>query len=206
MQEFKVKSSWLDRWRLLKLYPDRIEFENSNLRNAALTTYDKSEIVGFKYGIEWVTGYAFTFGRKYVIDVKTVNGAIIKIRLGSVYRIGLMEKHRSYAAIVNCLYDHYFDALSLSYIANFENDVPFELVGITFQKDGISLKTKEFIPWEEVQTRRYQTYFAVYSANNRNVVQLNYYLHDWNVGILYSVARKILMDKGFYTEEKAKIE
>ncbi len=201
MKSFKVKRSWFDRKRELTLYPTHFELENCDLRNATLTRVEVSDIIEFRYGVEWITGYMFTFGRVYVLDIKTVHDGIIKIRFGSLYKIGLEAQSQAYRELINAMYDHYFDAMSRSFIEKHNAGEEFELAGITFRATGVILSSGHFIEWENLGTSSHFTYYALYSKLDDSIADLNYYLTDWNAGILYSVSRAILISKGLHVED-----
>lgn len=83
-----------------------------------------------------------------------------------------------------------------SFITLFKNEITFELLGILFSQRGIQLtKQSQLIPWEDVGTKDYYRYYAIFSKTNPHNYKAFYYLEDWNTGILYSVSRYILKAK-----------
>jgi hypothetical protein len=69
--------------------------------------------------------------------------------------------------------------------------------------NGIIKEEPKTIPWEEVRTRDYRNYFAIYSIENPTNINRGYnYKDDWNTGVLYSVVRTILNTKKIEITEK----
>lgn len=125
----------------------------------------------------------------------------MEIRLKSIYGIRKQQLTEKYGKIVNALYDNFFDDVSRNYLAQFFEKNDFQIAGISFTQEGILLDSKsDIITWEDVGTKSYSTYYAIFSKSNPTRYKAVEYLHDWNTGVLYSVSRHILMDKGLYHE------
>jgi len=82
--EIMVRSTILDRPRLLVIDPEYIEFDAQDRVSEVPTRFLKTEIEGLRYGVKPIRGYRFRIGRIYCIDVRDTSGRIIKIRLKSV--------------------------------------------------------------------------------------------------------------------------
>ena len=53
------------------------------------------------------------------------------------------------------------------------------------------------ISWENIRTKSYHTYFAIYSVENPSEINRGYnYKEDWNTNVLHSVLRTLLKRKG----------
>lgn len=74
-----VKSSIFDKENSLTINPEFIQYKNIN--------FSKFEITDVRYGIKAIKGYRFRIGRIYCIDIKGLDGTVIKIRLKSLYRV-----------------------------------------------------------------------------------------------------------------------
>jgi hypothetical protein len=106
------------------------------------------------------------------------------------------------AVFKDALHDHIFDNISGSYLDQFANSFEFEILGVTFTTQGIWLENKKnFIEWNDLGTKNYSTYYALFSKSNPIFHKTFEYLTDWNTRILYSVSRQILKDKGLYSEQ-----
>lgn len=198
--ELIIKPSVFERNRRLIINNDFIEVEDRT-SVTGITRFEKDEIAEFRYGVKWISGYQFTIGRTYCVDIKSSSGQTINLRLRSLYRINNKKLAEKFSQIVNALYDLHFDKLSRSCLEKFEDGQSFKILGITFSPEGILLdKKRAMISWQEVGTRSYSTYYAVYSKQNPAEHKTFKYLEDWNTGILYSVSREILKRKGLYKE------
>jgi hypothetical protein len=196
-----IKSSILDRERQLTVDNDFIEFDNKDLISDPPTRLLKSDIIGLRYGIKWINGYQFVIGRIYCIDLLSADKEILRIRLKSIYGIRKQQLTEKYGIIVNALYDNFFDDVTRNYLNQFSDKRDFELANIFFTQTGLTLDSKsEIIPWEDIGTKSYSTYYAIFSKSNPTRYKTIEYLNDWNTGVLYSVSREILMDKGLHHE------
>lgn len=199
--QFFIKSSIFDRVRQLTIENDFIEFENKDLISAPPTKLLKPNITGLRHGIKWINGYQFVIGRIYCIDLLTADKEVLKIRLKSIYGIRKHQLAEKYGKIVNALYDNFFDDISRDYLTQFSEKSDFQIAGISFSQRGILLDSKsDLITWENVGTKLYSTYYTIFSKSSPTCYKAVEYLNDWNTGVLYSVSRHILMDKGLYQE------
>ncbi len=201
MEEVKIisiKSDIFDRKRNLKFHPDFLEFDDNDRIDSTSTKFEKESIVKFKFGIKWLNGYAFTFGRIYCVDVENIHGKQIKLRLKSIYGINLKSLSEKYSIIVDSLQDYYFDEISRKYLNDFSNNIIFKINNIEYDIYGINFEKKS-IPWEDLQTKNYRNYFSIYSKSDNTKHILIDYMNDWNGTVIYSVTRKILLDKGLFT-------
>jgi hypothetical protein len=195
--QLKLKSSFLDRERAFIIDPDFIEFDDKDLIAEKPTRIVKEEINAFRYGIKWISGYQFTIGRIYCIDIKSTNDIIIRIRLKSLYGVNKKKLSDKYAAIVNALYDQYFDNISLSYLNRLDKEESSQMLNIFFTPSGILLdKQTSIIAWDDLGIRSFTTYFAIFRKSTPEVYRAFEYLTDWNAGILYSILKQILINKG----------
>lgn len=199
--QLTIKSSFLDRERQLIITDEHIEFDDNDRISALPTKFLVPDIVAFRFGIKWINGYQFTIGRIYCVDIKSKKDDVIKIRLKSLYGINLRKLSAKYSEILNGLYDNIFDNISADFLEKFSKSIEFEILGMTFKSSGIYFNDKRrLIEWEDLGTKNYSTYYAVFSKSNPALHKTFEYLTDWNTGILYSVSRQILNDKGLYSE------
>lgn len=193
--ECTLKSSFLDRKRKLIINTDYIEYEDNDLFNGSNTKFNKDEIASFRYGISWINGYKFTIGRIYCIEIKNNTSEVIKLKLKSIYGIRKKELHQKYASIVNSLIDFQFMDIAKTFINEFRKGNEFNLVSIRILNEGIQLKSKKIILWEDLQTKQYYNKYSLSSKTNKNIYTLFEYTTDWNTAVLYSVIEQILIDK-----------
>ena len=153
--QLKIKSSILDRDRLLTIHPDYIEFDDKDLLTAIPTRFNKSEIIGWRHGVKGIKGYHFNIGRVYCIDIKNSSDEIIKLRLKSIYRVRKKLLYKKYLTIENLLWGNYFDDIGREYINKFANKIEFTLLGTTINQEGIRFpKDTEIISWFDLSTKK----------------------------------------------------
>lgn len=172
----------------LIITPESLDYQQISL--------SKFEIDEWRYGIKAIKGFNFRIGTIYCIDVKSVSGTIMKIRLKSLYGIGKKTLAEKYRVIIKALLENYINEVAQSFINLFMSKNDFDLLGITFTQQGILLEKKtQSIPWSDLGTKNYSRYYALFSKTNTNNYKVFYYLEDWNTSVLYSVSRYILKSK-----------
>lgn len=196
--ELYLKSSIFDRQRKLIIDPLYMEFENKDPITAVPTRFLKEEIDAMRYGVKWIRGYQFYIGRIYYIEIRNREHKVIRMRLKSLYGIRRIALGNKYVQIINALYEHYFNDISQDYINQFTEGESFTILDVTFNKEGIVLRTgTALISWMDVGDKTYSTYYALFSESDPNRYRAFKYIHDWNTGILYSVAKHILKYRNF---------
>ncbi len=199
--QFSIIRGFLDnRKRQLILNPEFIRFEDKDLVSDSFTQFNKSSITEFRYGINWINGIEFTIGREYQIFIRNQENQVLKLNFKSFYGFKKKEYHRNYIKILGTLWDFYFSDISWNFINKFQREEEFKIGNVAFTKDNITISVsgilkeeRKIIPWENVRTKDYQTYFAIYSIEDSLDINRGYsYLDEWNTGILYSVVKSIL--------------
>jgi hypothetical protein len=194
--EFTVKSSIFDRSRQLKLDPQYLEFDDNDLGSSLPVRFLKEEIEGIKYGVKGIRGYRFRIGRIYYIDIKSISGEVMKIRLKSIYRIRIKRLETKYGQILKALFTNYFNEIAKRYLELFRSGEPFELLGVSFCAEGLQFDQKiGTIPWEFLGTKKYWTYYALFSETNPEHYKAFNYVDQWNAAVLHSVTEGILKMK-----------
>jgi hypothetical protein len=165
--------------------------------------FDKDTISDFRYGINWIRGIEFTVGRLYCIDVRNKKNDIIKIRLRSLYGINKRKLHRKYYELINYLYDYCFEEMIFQMISSIENGEAVNVAGAVFSKEGVGFNCSgiyKLVLWDDLDTHSYFNYYALSSKEEPGFYKAFTYLTDWNAGVVYSLSRQILKNKGLYTE------
>ena len=182
------KSSILKEKKLLIINPDFLQFDTINI--------SRLDVADLRYGIKAINGYRFVIGRIYCIDIKSLSGVIIKIRFKSLYTIKRKILGEKYLLILRVLFDNFINDISQNFINMFNDKIDFELSGMTFTQRGIYFnKNDEAIFWNDVGTKNYSRYYAVFSVKNPNKYKAFYYVADWNTSVLYAVTQYILLSK-----------
>lgn len=196
-----IKKGHFDRKPKTLLFKSQsIEFGKQKLALPITIDLSKEEPLQYRFGIKWIRGFEFTVGRKYQLFIKNADGETVKISFGSYYGINKIALFNQYEEILIQLWKSYFDGMVDQYLSLFEQKTPFTLANVRFDEFGIKIKSINFIkeeekwlPWADVGTRDYRTYFAIFSKQNPAGTNKGYnYLTDWNTGVLYSVIQTIL--------------
>lgn len=186
----------LDRVRKLTIDPEFIEFDNTNLYTDRATRLNRGEVEGIRFGVKWLSGYKFVIGRTFCIDIKGPENRIIKIRLTTFYGIRKTTLQQKYSLIFDALMGtHHNDMLNKS-IRQFNAEGVVQILNTTFSWDWVLIKGKQ-VPWEDLGTKAYTTYYALFSKKDPTIYQSYSYLEDWNTALVYSLSRHILNHKGF---------
>lgn len=188
--------------RQLIINENLISFEDKDIVNDTFTTFNKDEIIAYRFGIKWTTFY-FTFGREYQIFIKNKLGKEIKISFKTYLGNKKHDYHSKYQEILDSLWDNFFLDIINSCIDKHNNGEDFQIENVLFTRDYISLKVDKLLKqkeikilWNDIRTKNYHTYFSIYSIINPTDINRAFnYLDDWNTGIIYSVLRTILRDK-----------
>jgi hypothetical protein len=194
--EFTIKSSIFDRSRQLTLDPEYLEYDDNDLGSSFPVRFLKEEIEGIKYGVKGIRGYRFRIGRIYYIDIKSISGEVIKLRLKSIYRIRIKRLETKYGQILKALFANYFNEIAKRYLELFRGNEPFEILGVKFSGEGVFFDEKiGTIPWEFLGTKKYWTYYALFSETNPEHYKAFNYVDQWNAAVLHSVTEGILKMK-----------
>jgi hypothetical protein len=187
--------------RQLLITPEFIQFENKS-GDEPFTTFKKEEIVEYLYGINWIRGFEFTVGREYVIYVKNSSNEELKINFKSFYGAKKKELYGNYVLIQERLWDFYFGRVGGTQLNQFNqgNNVTIGRATLTNEgvvvSDGGLVKNDKLILWDDVTTKEYYTYVAVYSSKDAAKLNATFsFLKDWNTMVLFSVIQRILKDK-----------
>jgi len=198
--EFEIKRSFIDRAnRKLILGCNYIQFENKDLVLDSFTKFNLEEIAGLRYGINWIS-YIITFGREYIIEVKNIEGKILKINFSLYFGRNIQKAHDKYAEIVNGIWKLYFPTKIENLLSNYRDSNTIEIGDVKIDKSGITITTdnginrkKVLIDWNDVETRNYRTYFSIYSKSNPSKINRGYsYKEDWNTILLKNIIETIL--------------
>jgi hypothetical protein len=194
--EFMVRSTILDRPRLLVLDPEFIEFDDQDRISEASTRFLKTEIEGLRYGVKAIRGYRFRIGRIYCIDVRDISGRVIKIRLKSLYRVLRKLLGVKHQEITNALFRYYFHDMIRHYLRQFHDGLTIELLGVRLDSQGVLFeKNVGRISWDFLGTKRYWHYYTLYSEESPNNYRTFVFLNDWNAGVLRGLIELILKEK-----------
>jgi hypothetical protein len=195
-QEFLVRSTILDRPRLLVIDPQFVEFDDQDRESEPPTKFLTTEIEGLRYGVKVINGYSFRIGRIYCIDIRDVSGRVIKIRLKSVYRVRRKLLGEKYQEITNSLFKYYFHDMIRQYLRQFQEGQSVELLGVKLNQHAVLFDQKVgWVGWDFLGTRRYWHYYTLYSEESPDNYRAFVFLDDWNAGVLRGLIEVILKEK-----------
>ena len=172
-----IKPSVIESSKALKISTDLFEFGE--------TTLSKFEISDIRYGIKAIRGYRFRIGRIYCIDVKSVTGTIVKIRLKSLYGIRKTKLEEKYKLILKALFENYFNDISTAFMDYYYSQREFDIAGVKFTELGIYLsKSGNIITWNDLGSKTYRSYYSLFPIGNPLFHRTFQYLTDWNTVLL----------------------
>jgi len=191
---FLVRTSFFSRSRLLTISPESVSIGMSTEGDSQLSI-PKDDVDSIRYTARRVRYYFYLY-TYFKIDIRGFSGQTIRIRLFSLFGYHKKQIANRYGDILQYLYHHFFRDLVLHYLDLFANGIDFDIAGLVFTQQGIKFSNKaEMIPWQEVDTRDYLSYFSVFSKkDNYNYRAYNYW-DDWNTTILNTVIISILKRK-----------
>jgi hypothetical protein len=194
--ETMVRSTLLDRPRLLVIDAQYIEFDDQDRVSMPPTRFLKTEIQALRYGVKGISGYRFRIGRIYCIDVRDISGRVIKIRLKSVYRVRRKLLGEKYQQITNSLFKYYFHDMTRHYLRQFQEGQSVELLGVNLSQQAVLFDEKAgWVGWEFLGTKRYWHYYTLYSEESPDNYRAFVFLDDWNAGVLRGLIEMILKEK-----------
>ena len=194
--EFMVRSTILDRQRLLVIDPEYIEFDDQDRVSEAPTRFLKAEIDALRYGVKAIRGYRFRIGRVYCIDIRDASGRVIKIRLKSLYRVRRKLLAEKYQAVVNALFRYYFHDMTRHYLQQLRAGQPVDLLGVSLSDQGVKFDEKVGrISWNFLGSKRYWHYYTLYSEEAPTNYRAFVFLDDWNAGVLRGLIESMLKEK-----------
>ena len=194
MTEYLITSGLLDRQRKLVLTDDYVEWENGDLKGRGFTRLNKSDIVDFKHGIDWIVWYKFTIGRQFSITFKDKRNKELKILFKTHFGLH-KENNQKYADIVDDVWRLYHSNIVDNFLERFYNQGEVEIQGIKLKNEGIELKDKiGLVPWDKVTTKDYYRYFAIYNRDNSDI-HLRVSYNEYGTETLWSAIKTILKEK-----------
>lgn len=191
---------WDSKPRKLIFNCNYFEFEDKIVGEDKPTRINKTDIKEFRYGIVWIRGLEFYIGRQYQIHIKTTDNKVLTIDFLTYYGINKKELNKKFYNIVNDLFDFYFEDIVNDYLDRFFNNQTIEICGVEINQTFVKLKFKKLIKtytkeisWDNLKTRAYQTYYAIYSSENAADINKSYkFLDDYNTYVLQCVLETII--------------
>lgn len=198
---FEYRRSWLDfRKRHLVVEDSGIKIDTGlpHLKSEQFIPGD--QIAGFRYGVKWVRGIYCYVALDFHLYLLLRNNKVIPFTYRCYYGIKKEAYHRFYADVINTVWNRIFVSRVKEMLQQLNegkeieiNKVQINKSGVTIVQSGFISDQKLFIPWEEVGTVDYATYFVVFSKKDKARLNRSYrYLDDWNTMLLNGVLRSVL--------------
>ncbi|WP_439696468.1 hypothetical protein ACFGVS_27970 [Mucilaginibacter sp. AW1-7] len=154
-----------------------------------------ANIAAFRYGVSWIRGYRFVFGRQYFVEVQADDRKISRIKLGSYYGIRKEVYGTLWNDIIQQLWQNYFVNLFNYYHDLYKIHQTFELCGISFHFAGICWDQQDILPWHTIAISSYSTYFMIYNCQNKKQCKSKNFANDWNAVILQVLLKEIVKER-----------
>ncbi|MFC0514391.1 hypothetical protein ACFFGT_09275 [Mucilaginibacter angelicae] len=163
-------------------------------QNESPVSIPKDELIAFRYGLKGISGYAFTIGCHYFIEIKTLQQKSIVIKFSSYYRFRKRIYRKAWVDIVNKLWNYHFSNHYLDHYYRHKNGGSFEFCGMTFKEGGISWDNKNILPYAQIGLGNYVNYFMVYNKQNKSQQKSYTFAHDWNALALQSLLKTLVKE------------
>jgi hypothetical protein len=200
VKEYLITSGFLDRQRKLILTSDFVEWESGDLKGREFSRLNKSDIVDFKHGMDWIVWYKFTVGRQFSITFKDQRNTELKILFRSLFGLH-KENSQKYSNIVDDIWRLYHSNIVDNFLDTFYDHGETEIQGIKLKNEGIELREqKEMIPWDKVATKDYYKFFSIYHQDNPAVYSTVGY-NEYGTQTLWSAIRTILKERQTHSSE-----
>lgn len=157
------------------------------------------DICAFRFGINWISGYAFTIGRQYIIQIQDQNKKVYDIKLGSYYTIRRRLYTQIWSDIFDKLWANYFYRHLNNYYDLYNKKQEFDLVDVRFQPFGISWDDKSLF-WNEIALSNYKAYFVIHHKMDLKKTKSCSFKNDWNAFILQQLLKHIIKEQDSFLE------
>jgi hypothetical protein len=160
----------------------------------------RDDIKAFRFGVTWIHGLRLPIGRRFHLYIMHRNGKVLKIKFSSLYRYKLKEKGKIFSEIMNYTWWYYFMDKAEDMIEQHKMGREIELNDIYITQEGLELDVhklfsdaRSFIPWHDIGTSDYITYYSVFSRLKPADYHRTFnYLNDWNSMLVNKVITGIL--------------
>ena len=179
------------RERILRFTEKGIEFDNSTFFQENIEFINYNQIKSYRFGLEWINGLYFTFGREYKVELKTIDNRIIKLNFSCYYGFKKIELTKKQNEILDALWETYVEEKCLENLEKYNSEMDFTILKTKITSKGVFIK-KNLVEWDDIEIKEYFDYFVIFSSKDvESLNQAYYYKLDWNSGILFSTIKTI---------------
>jgi hypothetical protein len=154
-------------------------------------------ILSFRFGVNWIRGYKFTFGRQYIIELLDSQEKITSIKLTSYYQIRRKQYAKIWSDIINQLWSDYFNKKLNYYHELYLKKEEFTLSDVNFHPFGIGWYDGSMF-WNEIALSNYITYFMIHKKEDLKKIKRCSFKNDWDALVLQSLLKKIIEEHDSY--------
>lgn len=209
---FRYRRNWLDfRLRRLVVENEGLTIDTGGLLLKKEAFLPADEIVGFRYGVQWIRGIYFYVALDFYFYFLLKDKTVVTLSYRSHYGFGKDKHHQFFSEVLDAIWNRIIvrqikEALQQ---LNEGNEITIHQVrlsreGVTIRQSGFITDEWVFIPWQDVATADYASYFVIYSVKDKARINCSYrYLDDWNTALLNSVIRTVLQHLNEENDESA---
>ncbi len=157
------------------------------------STYIPAEnLAAIRLGVKWIRGLWFVFGRQFIIELKLTDNTVTQLYMNSYYGLRVQTYEEAWNDTIRHLYGFYFSGQLNMYMELINIKQPFELLGVTFHPEGISWGKNSILPWNQIATSNYRSYFVVHHKQNVRLNKSFNFLNDWNAYLLQAMLKYVV--------------
>jgi hypothetical protein len=181
----------------------RLTFTNEGLTIEKVRSFDPPVFIGakdisaFRFGVNWITGYKFTFGRQYIVQILDSENRISSVKLNSYYQIRRKAYGEIWSKIINQLWKNFFINTYNYYHDLYSVKQEFTLADVKFHPFGISWYDGSLF-WNEIALSNYRTYFMIHHKDDLKKIKRCSFKNDWNALILQTLLKEIIKEHAAY--------
>jgi hypothetical protein len=195
MKQYTLKAGPFDRARTLTIAPDKIRYDEFDLKSRGYNEILKSEVADFKYIAEPIRWDLITVGRKYTITIKDRESKLMTIRFKNFF---WQKNHydKIFTEVITLLWEHYFKDVVDQYLIRFyEHQETVHIGKLNIHQQGIDVAgTGLNFTWEELEFKAYTRFFVLSKRDKPEFhIWIDYY--KWHTEILYSLIKTIVTEK-----------
>ncbi len=166
---------------------DEIVYTRRSFRGTKQSVMPLKELVGFKYGVEWIHGFKFVIGRTYVFWFKSADKTI-RVSLTSLYRMNFKDRWEKYEAIFKKVWNIIAGRMVEYFLDKIKKGEPVTLNEVEIKSSGVSYMRSgksHSVALTDVGIRVYETYFVIHDKKDPTDSYISFsYKDDWNSLVL----------------------
>lgn len=176
----------------------RLIFETEGFTIEKPFSFDSSlfipaeNVSAIRSGKKGIAGLRFFWGQHFIIDLQHHDDNYTRVKFSSYCGLRVQNYEEAWKDALNHLHQFYFASQVSMYKELLYLKQPFELLGVTFNADGISWGNNGIVPWKQITLSNYQNNFVIHHRQN---VRLNIgfdFSRDWNATVLQAMLNYVI--------------